>query len=208
MTSDYSNRQGDVTSAHNHVRLIQSSYLVCVGAAIINSLSGNVRSSARVSAGRVSSSDTISHPGFLVKSAQFAGMYGAMLGATGTGGRPAAYGFGVGLNRKNKLSVDILDVAPINDAQRKWVTNSNTLISKKQRGFLYSNVNCEDQKKNHQTEGDVFTESVLRISKNCEKHSYRKEIAQSAVDSRATRSENYRISAGLVQSPEWSSNHE
>lgn len=208
MTSDYSNRQNEITSAQNHVVLMQSRDSLSAGVAIIDSLSGDVSRGSRISPRRVGGTNTISNPGFLVKSAQFAGMYGAMLGTTRSGSGPTTNVFGTGLNRQNKFGVDLLDVAPIKDAQGKRIANSDSFIGKKQRGFLNSYINRKNQEKNHQSEGDVFSDGVFRIGKNRQEHSHSKEITKCAVNSRTACSEDNRISAGLVQSPEWSSNHE
>lgn len=208
MTSDYSNRQNQVTSAQRIVPLLQSREFFTAGVAIVNSLFGDVSGGSGISTRRIGSTDTIADSRFLMKSSQFAGVYGPMLRTTRTGGRPTTNSLGIRLHSENKLSIELLDFAPIKDMQGEWIANSNSFISKKQSGFLNSKVNRKNQKQNEEGKADIFLVGVTGIGKYRQKHSDRKKITQGAINAGTTRSKNNRISAGLVQSPEWSSNHE
>lgn len=208
MTNNYSERQYKVRGSQDAVTVTEVSDLGFMRAAIGDAISGDKSSSSGISSRRISGSYTVSNSRFLMKATKFAGMNRSVLGATGARSRPTSDTLVFRLQGKNEFCFNFFNAVPIKNSYRKWISNSDTNISKEQGRFLDSYIDRENQKQNQQTKGEVFSTGVLGIGKYGKKHAEREKVSNSAVNAGTTGSENKRITASFVQSPEWSISHE
>jgi len=172
---------------------INTSTIVDVG-------TSNLGSRSRIRSGRISSSDSTA---LLVKSFEFTGMNGAMLGSGRSGSSPTLCDSVVARDVENKFGVNFTDVVPVQNGSRKRISNSQTNISEEQSWSLNSKVHgCCDQKCEC-AESDVLGLGVRGIHNRGQEHSEAEDVSQSAVDSSALRAENNGITTGASQNVEW-----
>ena len=169
-------------------------------AAIVDIGTGNLGSRSRIRSGRISSSDSTA---LLVKSFEFTGMNGAMLGSGRSSSSPTLCDSMVAGNVENKFGVNFTDVVPVQNGSRKRISNSQTNISEEQSRSLNSKVHGCCNQKCECTESDVFSLGVRGVQKRREEHSKTEDVSHSAIDPRALRTKNNGIATSASQNCEW-----
>ncbi len=172
---------------------INASTIVDVGAS-------NLGSRSRIRSGRISSSDSTA---LLVKSFEFTGMNGAMLGSGRSSSSPTLCDSMVAGDVENKFGVNFTDVVPVQNSSRKRISNSQTNISEKQSWSLNSKVDGCCNQKCECTESDVLDLGVRGIQNRREEHSKTEDVSHGAIDSRALRTKNNGIATSASQNGEW-----
>lgn len=167
---------------------------------IVDVVTSNLGSRSRIRSGRVSSSDSTA---LLVKTFEFTGMNGSMLGARRSSSSPTLCDSMVARNVENKLGMNFTDMVPVQNGSGKRISNCQTNIGKEQSGSLNSKVdgccnqNCEC------TESDVLSLRVSGIQKRRQEHSKTEDVSQGAVDAGALRAKNNGIATSASQNGEW-----
>lgn len=172
----------------------------CDSSTIVDEGTSNQGRSSRIRSGRVSRSNASS---LLMKSAEFAGMNGAMLGTRGSCCSPTLGDSMMARNVENELRVNLTHVVPVQNSRGKGISDCQANVGEEQSWSLNSNVNgCCDQKCEC-AESEILDLGVRGIHNRGQEHSKAEDVSQSAVDSSALRAENNGITTGASQNVEW-----
>ena len=174
-------------------------------ASFVHPIISDVKGSARIGMGRVSSSNRVT---LFSNSAKVSSVNSFVLVATGSNGAPAVKNSMLGFDGERILGVQTDYIRPINNDGGKWVSYSQTTISEKNCRTIQETINQSSYEK-HYSNGSTLTK-VKRTAfyNDRSSHAGAKNVASTTIKISSTGAKELRITTGFSQIFEGGSRHE
>ena len=174
-------------------------------ASLVHTIISDVKSSARIGMGRISSSNRV---GLFSNATKVTTVNSFVLVAAGSNCAPATKDSVLSFDGERVLGVQANNIRPINNDGGKWVSYSQTTISKKNCRTIQETVNQSSHEK-HQSNGSTLTK-VKRTAfyNDRSSHAGAKNVASTTVKISSTGAKELRITTGFSQIFEGGSRHE
>lgn len=174
-------------------------------ASFVHPIISDVKGSARIGMGRVSSSNRVT---LFSNSTKVSSVNSFVLVAAGPNGAPAVKNSMLGFDGERILGVQTDYIRPINNDGGKWVSYSQTTISEKNCRTIQETINQSSYEK-HYSNGSTLTK-VKRTAfyNDRSSHAGAKNVASTTIKISSTGAKELRITTGFSQIFEGGSRHE
>ena len=191
---------GDQVSFHKVINTIARGIT-----SFVHPIISDVKGSARIGMGRVSSSDRVT---LFSNSTKVSSVNSFVLVATGSNGAPAVKNSMLGFDGERILGVQTDYIRPINNDGGKWVSYSHTTISEKNCRTIQETINQSSYEKHHSNGSTLTKVKRTAFYNDRSSHAGAKNVAGTAIKISSTGAKELRITTGFSQIFEGGSRHE